>query len=812
MGKVIILGESHIDPIVKSIILAAAESDLQVKLTESNLLLPFEILACEWPKSYGGHEKIIQHAQTMLSHHLQEINSSKSINKKLKSIIKSRLVKEFSEKVIFFSRMKKLHSIFIDKAPETFSLTDYLVEEEQLLEYTYDQKRNECMATHLCDIYQSNPNTLTIALVGVIHLNPINALIQKMMAPEDLKNFVFIHCFSDFNYNNIFQNMVLTAPFMCTSWKDDSNIYYLDCRNKKTEDILNQIQKISEHDEEFLDKEEPNFQIKLTKSLYFCFRNTQNILIEDQKPRYFYNFSKILYDNTLCQSYHSVCNLMHKDSLDKSTFTKIQNIQNEISNLSDSTDPRLHTLFTILVSKKESELSETSLKEELKELILKLKHFIDVKFRPPMTKLFDIDDFYLNKCLLIFSALDKGKITQEQALKRFSEIIEISKKIYEIFKAEIIKLDELYQKDFLFLQDINDSSVIEFKLEAYKKILSDPKFIEVLAKQSVSFSHTFGLNEESVDAELEIDISLSSTDEKDYYDAIDYYCLAMLALNELEQFENETNKEHFILENLKKAAEKNFVPAYLELGFYYGQKSQYEQAAEVYLKAADLGSRASFFYLAEIIIKHLHSKVNFPVSKTLILIYFFNQAHNYKNNIDLDVDGLLTNIENYDASINQSESLKSKFIEVKIEDVSSPFFSEKAKTKIKFKPNKRPNCEAILKLMDCIFYESIYSSKEIYKKNFDVEAWLKIINYFDHMAAVFPNEDEFFSALTLIDENLLSPLDTSVSEKFLAIKEYALEQYHKEIEETGLQKIKEFAQTEHFPLSEQQSSELQFKK
>ncbi|STY30176.1 Uncharacterised protein [Legionella wadsworthii] len=600
MGRLIIIGESHLDSIAEIITLHLIEHP-EAKVSA---------LGIELPENLATIDETIQHLEKSVKEYSEAI-SKLNFDKNSLQIESQLSAVEFMIQQVYQLQLKldmlyqlkefKLQFYAIDKVLQS------LPGHTDLQAIMTDPERDEKMTSHIIKMAQANENT-SIVIVGQAHLEKILPLLKKQLNQE----ISCVHCYSGLSYGEKALTHVLDkAPPMQTSWKDEQGIYHLDCRDKSIEEIADELLTISDAHtlSPAIPKKIRSGEGALEMESTQLFKSLLNILRSIPT----YTFTPEFYNNYLIEDYYEA--LSWEDPLKKSR--KIQEFVDYIETAHSPADPRLYHLYSLLALKQldSSNIEGKPYKESLKNLERLLKQ----EKTPQLGEAYDKASALAQQMINILLLCKNGKQSNDTAIQKinhlfdeYQELIEnymdqgITKEEQEILIEQREKITQLKQFIPSIMQNL--SQINTFQLQMVQNILSPPK-------------HYFA-EEDS---------------REDYYEAISYFSKAMLVLHELFSSGTLSNKNEIIIENLNKAGELGFALAYVELGHFYKKQGDFSKAFNNYLKAASLGSNVGYANITLLLAEYEHkAPLAFFMSSALQFLVARSQKVN--NNYTLDFE------------------------------------------------------------------------------------------------------------------------------------------------------------------------------
>lgn len=620
MGKVIIIGESHLDLIAEMLCLHLVSKDSAEKISA---------LALEVPETLITLDNIIAHIEQSIKEYstlLTQIEIDRQTLQQINFTPVEFLVQQIKQQQIKLEMLKQVRTqadikyYSIDKEikkPIAESKNEDNLESDPvdpLMALMTDPERDEIMATNLVKIARENKGT-TMAIIGYAHLIKLMPLLKNKLTEEEFKEFFFIHCFSGISYQEtVVSEVLLSAPFRETSWKDPNGIYHLDCRDKPLESVAEQISAITDNKglAEFLDSKalsSPQGKLSFSSSHYL----SDLVKTLGKKPTH--SFTPDFYNNYLIEDYYEAISADHSNSLEE----RLENFIDSIEIAHGPADPKLNNLFLMLALKQLIDLKtakQLDVKDETKLYQQSLKQLEKLLDKNPQFRTgesFDKVSKISQEMVTIILDCKRGAKDKDSGLEEINRLIkdyenlvtEEGAKLVEVDPDEAETLEEQLTKLKQFKQMLplvmqNLSLIDTYQLEMVKNALSPP-------------TNNFAENQSK----------------DDYYDGITYFCKAMLAVHELSPSPKE--KDTFIVENFKKAGELGFAFAYVELGHYFKKKGDFTKAFESYLDAATKDSNVGYANLIMLLVEHKHKCPLAHFMLSAMHVHFINSRKVHNN-------------------------------------------------------------------------------------------------------------------------------------------------------------------------------------
>ncbi|AWN74503.1 sel1 repeat family protein [Legionella anisa] len=598
MGKVIIIGESHLDSIAELLTLYLM-NHANVKISALGLELPENLSTID--EAIRDLGKTIQEYSAFI----QQVNLEKDsvlFNEQLHTVeFMIQQVHQLQLKVEMLNELKKhkFHFYAIDKALQNIPGLD-------LHALMTDPERDKTMAAHIKDMAQNNED-ISIVIVGQAHLERILSILKK----DPSQDVCCVHCFSGMGYaDRILTEILVQAPTMETSWKDEQGIYHLDCRNKSIEELGTELLQISETQKlspsatrKKISSGEGTLDMESAQSL----KSLLNILRHQPS----YTFTPDFYNNYLVEDYYEA---ISRDNPSKIT-NKLNKFLEYLEVAHTPADPRLYHLYCLLALKQLDNTDDPLFKESLTHL----ERLLNQNKIPRLGEAWDKASALVQQMLEIISFCKKGEETSDSAIQKVNQLLDRYKEVIEnyldegipveeaqILSKEMEKFSQLKQYIPILMQNL--SKVNQFQLEMVQKALSPPE-------------HSFGE-----------DASRDS-----YHEAISHYCQAMIAVHQLSP-QIPSNRE-YIIEHFTKAGELGFAKAYVELGHFYKKEGDFLKAFNHFLKAADQGSNVGCINITLLLAEHQHkAPLGYFMGSALHFLTVRSQKVN--NNYTLDYPDL----------------------------------------------------------------------------------------------------------------------------------------------------------------------------
>ncbi|QLZ68486.1 sel1 repeat family protein [Legionella sp. PC1000] len=601
MGKIIIIGESHLDSIAELVTLHLM-SHSNVKISALGLELPDNLTTID--ETIHSLEKIVEEYSAIL----QKVSLDKHsplLNEQLSTVeFMIQQVYQLQLKLEMLRQLKNFTFNFyaIDKVLQKLP-------EQDLQAVMTDPERDETMAAHIVDMAHNNED-ISVVIVGQAHLEKLLPILNQRLTQEVL----CVHCFSSMSYGDrVLTELLDKAPPTQTSWKDEEGIYHLDCRNKSIEEITDELLTISDTQNLSPPPVSSKKMISGEGALEIESGQSLNSLFDILRHKPSYTFTPEFYNNFLLEDYY--------EAISRDQPSKIPgNLQEFIDYLEikhSPADPRLYHLYRLLALKQLGLTEDPLFKESLNIL----ERLLNQQKVPRLGEALDQATVLAQQMVKIIILCKKGEETKDSAVKKINQLLDNYKELIENYMDEGITKEEeqilseqmgkiTQLKQFLPMIMQNVTKLNSLQLEMVQNVLSPPQ-------------HSFA-DEDSHES---------------YYEAITYFSQGMLALHQLSSQPLSSDSNRFIIEHLTKAGELGFAQAYVELGHFYKKEGDFTKAFNNYLKAAAQGSKAGYANISLLLAEYQHEKpLAFFMSSALQFLAARSQKVN--NNYNLDFQDL----------------------------------------------------------------------------------------------------------------------------------------------------------------------------
>ncbi|MDI9818598.1 MULTISPECIES: hypothetical protein [unclassified Legionella] len=656
MGKVLVIGESHLDLVAEIVCLdLLARNEESYNLTAIAVELPETLVTLE--NSIKHLEQSIQDYSTFFSQLSIQRDALHNEDALTKIEFLTQQIKQQQIKLLMLKEIKnhKVNYYSIDKRSPTVSAPD----SETVSSIMTDPERDDIMANNLAKIARNNDG-ITIAIVGLAHLEKLSQKLKNSLTEEEFKQFFFLHCFSNFSYQEENRaKLLMSAPPFTTSWKDNNDIYHIDARDK-TRKLLTQSILSLVDGQSMVDFSSPKKLRIPQESFYFSTPAHLSKLFQVLSKTPDYSFTPEFYDNYLFEDYYKA---ISEEYDEESVEDKLQQFINKIDSAHPAADPKLNHLLRAVALKQLHNLNpESGDLEQLRNSLNYLEKLLEKAPNFRISENFADINKIAKSMLSIIVNCKNNKEDLKTGLEKINNLIE---NYQNIISKIVVELNQVSPEASL---QLNKESK---KLTHFQRILP-------LLMNNIPDINLLNLNLTLTLLNPVENHFSSEQAKKDYFESIRYFCRAMIKIHKLPSEMSSENEHEFIIYNLKKAGELGFSLAHVELGDYYKQQGDFINAFGNYIDAAINNASIAYGRLTTLLAEN---KKPAPLDYFMlsILSVLVEKGKKVHNNFDIDSkqhDFLETRMEEINNRLLRQLSrsiFNTAFITTKSEKLNSSF-------------------------------------------------------------------------------------------------------------------------------------------